>query len=90
MKRFFVLLALAACSPTPSPVPPDADAGAGRECVALCDHERTYGCPEAAPTPAGSSCETVCVAAQQVQPWPLDAMVSATSCAGIADAMRHP
>lgn len=86
MKQLVSIFAMVCgCSPSPSPVtPPDADAGGLYGCSALCVHERDLGCPEAAPTHAGTSCESVCDTAQRIQHWPLDKMIAAPSCSAIA------
>lgn len=69
-----------------SSVPVMLDAGAGEaSCAGACSRLRALGCKASAPTPAGVSCEDVClnVQASGVLRWDLACRASARSCDAI-------
>lgn len=63
-----------ACVELP-PVPPAVPEAS---CEDVCAHWRDLGCHEAAPSPAGASCEQLCDAFQQY--WNLSCMASVEQC----------
>lgn len=83
------MMLLCGCPPTPSPdpgpnpppQPPQPPPAAS--CSGACLHARELGCSWAQPTPKGATCETVCNAAQALEPWNLACRSSAASCAAV-------
>lgn len=75
-------LLLSACPaphiPNP-PRPPATDA----TCADVCGHWRDLGCHEAAPSPDGAPCETLCTIMGDT--WDMACMATVSSCADIED-----
>lgn len=84
------------CSPSSMPAPgprapaPSSSTSRPPTCAGYCDHLRDLGCPGSAASPAGTSCEDRCTAAQSaVAPLDLGCRASASSCSAV-DACEAP
>ena len=80
---FLAVCGWGGCRPPVPPVQPDApdapqpvvvigpvvvvDGGCTTTCDCLCSNEARHGCPEAAPTPKGKTCERVCQAVKDLK-----------------------
>ena len=83
MKALFLALVLVmACGTvTPVPTPPPTPTA---DCAAFCAHGIELGCPWAAPTPKGATCDQWCSLTQSGPvPMSLACSVNAADCAAI-------
>lgn len=89
MRAVLALLLLAAAAawlagcphPGPAPVPPPSLLDGPASCSSACARARELGCAYARPTPEGRTCEDVCTAFLELEPFDLECRSRALSCA---------
>jgi hypothetical protein len=77
-----LVVALAvSCGTGPTPVP-DSPPAPTVTCATVCQHGVELGCGWSTPTPAGTTCEAICLDAARLLAWNMACIQQAASCDG--------